>query len=104
MGDRWATADDVECLLKWETVFGENAKAVLAFAYDLADGEDAGVAEHAWNGRRYAYWAVTAADYATSMTCRSASWATVSLPRAAFEKFRRPFAELLAEPVIRATS
>ena len=101
--ENWATADDVECLLKWESVFGENSRAVLAFAYDLADGEDAGTKViHAWNGRRYAYFAVTAADYAAAMTARSAAWATVNLPRAEFAKLRRPFAELLRQPEARA--
>ena len=94
--ESWATADDVECLLKWETVFGDSARAVLAFAYDLADGETAGAADpFPHGGRRYAYFAVTAADYATAMTCRSAAWATVNLPRPAFAKLRRPFSDLL---------
>ena len=95
--ESWATADDVECLLKWETVFGGNSKAVLAFAYDLADGCDAGDPDpFEYGGRRYAYFAVTAADYATAMTCRSRAWATVSLPSEDFARLRRPFAELLS--------
>ena len=94
--ESWATADDVECLLTWETIFGPGSRAVLAFAYDLADGEDAGDPDpFAWGGRRYAFFAVTAADYATAMTCRSESWATVNLPRAEFARLRVPFAELL---------
>ena len=95
--ESWATADDVESLLKWETVFGPNSKAVLAFAYDLADGCDAGACEpFAHAGRRYALFAVAAADYATAMTCRSRAWETVSLPSEEFARLRRPFAELLA--------
>ena len=94
--ENWATADDVECLLKWESVFGERSKSVLAFAYDLADGHDAGdPAPFEHGGKRYAYFAVTAADYATAMTCRSESWATVNLPRADYERLRVPFADLL---------
>ena len=94
--ENWVTAEDVECLLKWETVFGAGSRAALAFAYDLAEGETAGSAEpFAWGGRRYAFHAVTAADYATAMTCRSESWATVHLPRADFDRLRVPFGELL---------
>ena len=100
--ESWATADDVECLLKWETVFGPDSRAAFAFAYDLAEGETAGEAdpfEHA--GRRYAFFAVTAADYATAMTVRSASWDTVNLPRAAYADLRVPFADLLSAPPAR---
>ena len=95
--ESWATADDIECLLKWETVFGPGSRAALAFAYDLAEGEDAGCGEpFVWGGRRYAFFAVTAADYATAMTARSESWQTVNLPRADFARLRVPFAELLS--------
>ncbi|MEM9701192.1 MAG: HYExAFE family protein, partial [Planctomycetota bacterium] len=88
--------DDVECLLQWETIFGAESRAILAFAYDLADGESADEQEpFAWGGRRYAFFAVTVADYATAMTARSASWATVHLPRADFRRLRVPFDELL---------
>ncbi|MFH5802489.1 HYExAFE family protein [Alienimonas sp. DA493] len=94
--ENWVTAEDVECLLKWETVFGGGSRAVLVFAYDLAEGETAGCeAPFVWGGRRYAFFAVTAADYATAMTSRSESWATVNLPRADFDRLRVPFAELL---------
>ena len=96
--ENWVTADDVECLLKWETVFGAGSRGVFAFAYDLADGEDAGdPAPFAFGGKRYAFFAVTAADYATAMTVRSASWQTVNLPRAVFAELRVPFADLLSE-------
>ena len=94
--ENWVTAEDVECLLKWETAFGTDARAAFAFAYDLADGETADCeSPFLWGGRRYAFFAVTAADYATAMTCRSESWATVNLPRADFARMRVPFAELL---------
>ena len=97
--ESWVTADDVECLLKWETVFGAGSRAAFAFAYDLADGEDAGdPAPFAHGGRRYAFFAVTAADYATAMTVRSPAWETVNLPRADFADLRVPFADLLADP------
>ena len=95
--ENWVTAEDVECLLKWETVFGPGSRGVLAFAYDLAEGESAGEPDPLdWGGRRYAFFAVTAADYATAMTCRSESWATVNLPRADYDRLRVPFADLLA--------
>ncbi|NNJ25975.1 HYExAFE family protein [Alienimonas chondri] len=94
--ESWATAEDVECLLKWETAFGQGSRSVLAFAYDLAEGETAGYDEPlVWGDRRYAFFAVTAADYATAMTSRSESWATVHLPRADFERLRVPFDDLL---------
>lgn len=94
--ENWVTAEDVECLLKWETVFGPGSRAAFAFAYDLAEGESAGCDDpFPWNGRRYAFFAVKVADYATAMTCRSESWATVNLRRADFDRLRVPFAELL---------
>ena len=94
--ENWVTAEDVECLLKWETVFGTGSRALFAFAYDLAEGETAGEEPpFAWGGRRYAFFAVSVADYATVMTSRSASWETVNLPRAEFERLRAPFAEFL---------
>ena len=98
--ESWATAEDVECLLHWERVFGDGFRAALVFAYDL--GPDAGEPETGefaqpfeYRDRRYAFFAVFAEAYRGRMRRRSAAWDTVHLPRQAFAEVRSPVAELL---------
>ncbi|MEM8876159.1 MAG: HYExAFE family protein [Planctomycetota bacterium] len=107
----WATQRDVDDLLQWEQVFGEDFQAVLAFAYwieprdetlglpglasDLPPGEaeEPGVFRHL--SRWYRLMAISLADYRNHMRQRSAKWETVALPTSDFRSLARPMETLL---------
>jgi hypothetical protein len=95
--DNWTMEDDVTSLMRWESVFGGDFRALFVFAYELS--EPRGIEEHSltWElrGRRYAFYGVWARDYAGVMKTRSASWHTVGLPLREFRKIRRPLLDVL---------
>jgi hypothetical protein len=92
--ENWATADDVECLLRWEQCFGSDFRAAFVFAYDV-EPADRHAESWTFRGRTYAFYAVLVGDYLTVMRQRSPKWETVSLPAAEFRRLRRPLAQLL---------
>jgi hypothetical protein len=94
--ENWATADDVECLLKWETCFGEDFKAAFVFAYDVEAAAAEGFPElFRFRDRAYAFYLVWVSEYLHSMRERSRKWETVSLPAADYRRLRRPLDQLL---------
>lgn len=94
--ENWATADDVECLLRWETCFGADFRAAFVFAYDVEAESAAGFPElFRFRDRAYAFYVVWVAEYLESMRERSRKWETVSLPAADYRRLRRPLGQLL---------
>lgn len=95
--ENWAEEEDVDCLLKWEQVFGRDFRAVLVFAYDIVAPRYA--REHArclqFRGRTYAFYGVWVDEYGDVMRMRSPSWETVSLPAAEFRRLRAPIDQFL---------
>ncbi len=93
----WVTRDDVEGLLRWQEVLGDNQEAVFVFAYRLAqvdvdlDGREA----FSFGPDRYVFFCVRADDYARAMKRRSPKWRTVTLPAEAFRQYARELASLL---------
>jgi hypothetical protein len=98
--ESWATRDDVDGLLAWQRVFGEQFRGVLVFAYDLT--EERRLSEHPWvwefRQRRYAFYGVWIDEFAPAMARRSPRWETVSLPAGAYRQLRHPLEELLGTP------
>lgn len=94
--ENWATADDVECLLKWEACFGDDFRAAFVFAYEVED-HASGVAGELFRfrDRAYAFYLVWVSEYLQSMRQRSQKWETVSLPAAEYRRLRRPLDHLL---------
>ena len=95
----WAPGQDVEDLRQWEQVFGDGARAVLAFVYWidpplLPDGS-AFCHKAAGGERWYRMVGVGLADYRDHMRRRSPKWQTVALPAADFRALARPIAEWL---------
>lgn len=86
--ESWVTREDVESLARWEGLFGPEFQAMFVFIYwcdeQPPDALFQEIFEHA--GRWYAIRAVRVGDYAPVMKVRSASWGTVDVPRAAFER------------------
>ncbi|HVJ68694.1 MAG TPA: HYExAFE family protein [Caulifigura sp.] len=94
--ENWATADDVECLLRWETCFGEDFRAAFVFAYDVEAEAAEGFPElFRFRDRAYAFYVVWVSEYLQSMRQRSQKWETVSLPAADYRRLRRPLDQLL---------
>jgi len=86
----WATQTDVEDLLKWEVVFGDGFKGLLAFTYwidpPLAPEHGMFLFRDRW------YWmlAVELQDYRQRMRIRSTKWETVALRTQDFRELARP--------------
>lgn len=92
--ESWATAADIDGLLRWQEKFGPGYRALLVYAYQL--GSDRDVSEipgdlWTWRGRRYYLRAVLADEYRREMRSRSPKWGTVSLAGSAFRRLARPF-------------
>lgn len=100
--ENWATEDDIGSLLRWETVFGEQFRAALVFAYLVENEAEPptfvqrdGAELFEFRGRAYFFTAVAVSDYAESMKTRSRGWNTVSLSAADYARFRCPVESLL---------
>jgi len=95
--ENWATEEDVDSLLAWERLFGQDFRSLLVFAYDLEEGQTPCGHPRVWSFRRrtYAFYGVWVDDFAGVMRSRSPSWETVSLPSREFARLRRPIDELL---------
>ncbi len=95
--ENWATRDDIDCLLKWEQVFGGDFRALLVFAYHVTGpaGDHGLEACHTFRDRTYAFYGVWADQYGGAMRQRSARWETVWLPAEPFQQLRSPISSFL---------
>jgi len=84
----WVTADDIEAMIGWQRLFGEDHRAVFIFAYRIeqADVDFDGRDYYEFDGSRYVFFAVGLDDYRQFMKLRSPKWRTVTLGA---ESFRR---------------
>lgn len=91
--ESWVTLDDVSSLQRWEGLFGPEFAAAFIFVYWCEQQPPDALFHEMFesHGRWYALRAVRVADYARVMRVRSASWRTVDVPRAAFERISSPF-------------
>lgn len=95
--ENWATADDLDSLMRWERVFGSGFRAVLVFAYHVIDARWLGELQtpFVFRNRVYAFYGVWADQYRSEMRTRSASWETVTLPCRLFRELCAPIGEFL---------
>jgi hypothetical protein len=89
----WSTEEDVAGLGRWEERFGAGFRALLVFAYQLAD--DVALPADTddlwtWRGQRYLFRAVAVDEYREAMRSRSPRWRTVTLPGPAYRRLVRP--------------
>ena len=93
----WVTADDVDCLARWQGIFGEGFAPAFVFLFWCeVQPPDALFHEvFEFNSRWYAVQAVTLADYRRHMRRRSVKWGTVSIPTKAFTDMAQPLKTLL---------
>ena len=93
----WVTAEDIESLVAWERLFGEQFQAVFVFVYWCDEQPAAPLYEEIfeYRGRWYALRAIEVRGYRAAMRVRSERWGTVHLPAAAFERLSGPLAAAL---------
>ncbi len=93
--ETWTSQRDVEDLMQWEQVFGENFKAVLTFVYwiDAPLTPEPGMFE--FRDKWYLLMGIDLAEYRNHMRRRSPKWETVSLPIEDFRQLARPIDQWL---------
>lgn len=91
----WATRQDVDDLIQWEQVFGENFRAVLMFVYWIDTPLIPEPDMYEYQGKWYLMLGVELQEYRQYMRQRSAKWNTVALPIADFRSLARPLHEWL---------
>lgn len=97
--ERWATAEDVAGLLRWESRFGAGFRGILAFVYEVQrpyslppDTPDL----FPYRDRQYLIRGVRASDYRNQMKCRSPRWGTVDLSVNDYRRLVRPFSAFVS--------
>lgn len=95
--ENWVTAEDLEGLRHWETVFGQGFRAAFLFCYWLTEPENvpdqAGI--YVSGGQKYGFLLVWLSDYMHNMRRRSRRWRTVSVGTARFRELARPLEDVL---------
>ncbi len=88
----WVTADDVDSLTQWESIFGAGFRGVFAFLFwcDIQPPDALFHEVFEFNGKWYAVLGVTLADYRAAMRVRSPRWGTVCLPAKVFTQCAQP--------------
>lgn len=93
----WVPAEDVDCLTKWQGIFGANFEPAFVFMFWCeAQPPDALFHEvFEFGSRWYAVQAVRLNDYREHMRPRSPSWGTVCIPSEAFAQLVRSLKDML---------
>lgn len=96
--ENWVTTDDLDGLVRWQSMFGPGFRAILAFVY--ADSpqpfplpRENGAFE--FRGMEYRFWAVGLDDYVAHLRSRGPAWKAVAMARRAFRRRVRPLSEWL---------
>ncbi len=91
--ENWATLDDMQSMLAWQDLFGEEFRSLLVFAYDVANENESAISDSTrfhFRDRDYAFFGVWADEYHMEMTTRSTSWQTVNLSSREYRRLRAP--------------
>jgi hypothetical protein len=96
--ENWVTTDDLDGLVRWQTMFGPGFRAVLVFVYAepiqvFPLPRDNGAYE--FRGLEYRFWAVGLDDYIAHLRSRGPAWKAVAMARRAFRRRVRPLREWL---------
>jgi len=95
--DNWVTESDIDCMAKWQGIFGDGFEAAFVFLYWCAQQPPDALFHEIFesNDRWYAVLAIRLSDYRQHMRQRSPRWGTVSMPAADFTRLAVPLKELL---------
>jgi len=102
----WSTADELESLAGWESLFGSRSIALLVFAYNVV-GELAPLPASelfVFRDNLYGFVGIRLDHYASFARRLSPRWGTVTLPVSQFRSLARPVRELLGVPLPAAPS
>src|SRR5262245_21323409 len=94
----WSFREDVEGLIRWTEMAGADYRGLLVFAYLLHPSVELSATTpdlFVFRERRYLFRAIGIEEYRDHMRGRSASWDTVSLPKAAYRTLVRPFRDFV---------
>ena len=96
--ENWVTTDDLDGLVRWQSIFGPGFRSILAFAYAEAPQpfplpRENGAFE--FRGLEYRFWAVGLDDYVAHLRSRGPAWKAVAMARKAFRRRVRPLREWL---------
>lgn len=95
--ESWVTREDVEAMLRWESLFGPGFSAAFVFVYWCEDQPPDALFLDIFS-RRDRWYAVVATPvraYAAAMTLRSTKWQTVHVPRREFDRISHPLGDAL---------
>jgi len=95
--ENWISREDAEGLRRWEAVFGDGFRAVLAFAYWLQGPPHKSPFNdvHVYRRRHYAFVCVTLAEYLRSAQPRSTKWQTLAVPAEQFARLATDIGRML---------
>ena len=96
--ENWVTTDDLDGLVRWQTMFGPGFRSILAFVYAEPPQvfplpRDNGA--FSFRGLEYRFWAVGLDDYLAHLRSRGPAWKAVAMARRAFRRRVRPLPEWL---------
>lgn len=95
--DNWVTESDVECMARWQEIFGSGFEAAFAFLYWCAEQPPDALFHEIFESadRWYAILAVKLVDYRDHMKQRSPRWQTVNMPANDFNRLAQPLMDYL---------
>src|SRR3954466_9054288 len=96
--ENWVTTDDLDGLVRWQSIFGPGFQSILAFVYAEAPQpfplpRENGAFE--FRGLEYRFWAVALDEYVAHLRSRGPAWKAVAMARKAFRRRVRPLREWL---------
>jgi hypothetical protein len=91
----WSTADELESLATWETLFDNRASGLLVFAYNIVGDQAPLPADELFvhRDRLYAFVGIRLDHYASFATPLSERWRTVTVSVPRFRAMARPVRE-----------
>ena len=97
----WSTADELESLASWETLFDRGSSGLLVFAYNVIGDQAPLPAEELFTHRNrlYGFVGIRLDHYASFAVPLSARWGTVTMPVARFRQLARPVREFFGVPL-----
>jgi hypothetical protein len=90
--ESWVTQADVDGLVRWREIFGEDFTAAFVFGYWLSNvaAPPDGPEYHTLAGRLYGFWGVELENYRRFAKVRSVRWKTLDLPVEQFIRLAWP--------------
>jgi len=94
----WSTADELQSLATWETLFANHSTGLLVFAYNVIGDQGPLPAEELfiYRQRLYGFVAIRLDHYTSFAKPLSTRWGTVSMPTSQFRSLARSAREFFS--------